>query len=208
MRCKFFSILLLFIFFFCGSFAFGQENQSISKSRKENVMKLMNYRFKGGFYTFEKLFLQSVKYPPYNDQICLIGMVLIDIEVNCAGEVVNVVVKNPIGLGVEEDISKFMASTAGKWNMCEDDKYTKVEIPVQYRMENVETNDEDAMIVVYGKNEGVVCYDDSYYLEKANKFLEKGYGKKAMPFLNQLIQRNPYNTDYYEMKKKAIELEK
>jgi hypothetical protein len=208
MSIKNLAVLALSLLIISNNFLVGQENQSVSQSRKENVMKLMNYRFKGGFYTFEKIFLQSVKYPPYANQICLVGIVLVEIDINCMGEVVNVKVKNPLGLGVEEDISNFMASTAGKWNTCNDDKYTKVEIPVQYRMENVETNNEDAMIIVYGKNEGVVCYDDSYYLEKAKKFLEKGNGKKAMPFLNQLIQRNPYNTEYQDMKKQAIELEK
>jgi hypothetical protein len=64
------------------------------------------------------------------------------------------------------------------------------------------------MIVVVGENKGVVCYDDSYYLEKATKYLEKGNGKKAITYLDQLILRNPYNTDYYEMKKQAIELAK
>jgi hypothetical protein len=201
-------VIALALFFMSNHFAFGQENTSISESRKEHVKELMNYRFKGGYYTFEKLAYESLKYPPYNDQICLVGMVLVDIEVNCEGEVVNVTVKNPIGLGVESDISKFLESTKGKWNNCEDDKYTHVEIPVKYKMENVETNDADAMIIIVGKNKGVVCYDDSYYLEKANKYLGKGNGKKAIPYLNQLIQRNPYNTDYYEMKKKAIELEK
>lgn len=201
-------ILAIAFLFIYNNFLFGQENKSISESRKENVRKLMDYRFKGGYYTFEKLFYSSVKYPPYNDQVCLVAMALMDIEVNCEGEVVKVTIKNPIGLGVEEDISKFLESTTGKWNTCDDDKYTKVEIPVQYRMENVETNDDDAMIVIIGKNKGVVCYDDSYYLEKANKFMEKGNGKKALPFLNQLIQRNPYNTEYYEMKKEALALKK
>lgn len=208
MNFKNIKVVALALLFVCSNFLFGQENTSISKSRKENVMKLMNYRFKGGYYTFEKLAYASLKYPPYNDQICLVGMVLIDIEVNCEGEVVNVKVKNPIGLGVEEDISKFLESTNGKWNKCDDDKYTQVEIPVQYMMENVETNNADAMIVIVGKNKGVVCYDDSYYLEKANKFMDKGNGKKAIPYLNQLIQRNPYNTDYYDMRNKAIELKK
>jgi len=202
------SVVALAIFLLSANFLSGQENTSISESRKENVKKLMDYRFKGGYYTFERLANAYLKYPPYNDQVCLVAMVLIDLEVNCEGEVVNVVIKNPVGLGIEDEISKFIESTAGKWNKCSDDKYTKVEIPVQYRMENVETNDVDAMIVIYGKNKGVVCYDDSYYLEKANKFMEKGNGKKAIPYISQLIQRNPYNTDYYEMKKKAIELGK
>lgn len=204
MSYKKFLVLAFMFQFFCNGFLFSQENTSISDSRKANVKKLMDYRFKGGYYTFEKLAYSALKYPPYNDQVCLVAMVLVEIEVNCEGEVVTVKVKNPIGLGVEEDISSFLESTQGKWNKCADDKYTQVEIPVQYKMENVETNNDDAMIVIVGKNKGVVCYDDSYYLEKANKYLEKGNGKKAIPYINNLIQRNPYNTEYYEMKKQAI----
>ena len=56
MNLKKISIITFAFFFISSGFLIGQENTSISDSRKENVKKLMNYRFKGGYYTFEKLF--------------------------------------------------------------------------------------------------------------------------------------------------------
>lgn len=208
MRLKIHSIIMLVLLFATIHPAFSQENTTISESRKANVRKLMDYRFKGGFYTFEKLFSTNVKYPTYSEQVCLVGIVLVEIEISCEGEIVNVLIKNPLRFGVEEDISKFFESTDGKWNKCNDEKYTKVEIPVQFMMDGLETNKDDAMIIIEGRNPGIVCYDDSYYIEKVQKYMEKGNGKKAIENLDVLIQRNPYNTEFYEMKKKAIELKK
>jgi hypothetical protein len=186
----------------------AQENQKISDARKANVMKLMDYRFKGGYYSFEKLAYKNLKYPELSESVCVVGIALVEIQVDCQGEIKSIKVKNPLRYGIDEDISKFIESTGGMWNKCNDDKYTKVEIPIQYVMDGLVTNNEDAMIVIHGKNPGVVCNDDSYYLEKAQKYLEKGNGKKAMGFIDILIVRNPYTNDYYEMKKKALALTK
>jgi hypothetical protein len=169
---------------------------------------MMDYRFKGGYYTFEKLALKNLKYPEFSEKICLVGIILVEINVDCEGNIKNVKIKNPMRYGIEDDITKFLETTKGMWNKCSDEKYTKVEIPIQYLMDGLETNNEDGMIVIFGKNPGVVCYDDAYYLERAKKYLDNENGKKALIYIDVLIQRNPYNNDFYEMKKQALSLKK
>ena len=184
----------------------AQDTTSISQSRKNNLISLLNYRFKGGFYSFEKEFIKQVTYPEMARNSCVVGIVLVSVVVDCNGTISDVRVKNPLGYGIDEMVSNFFVATENQWNHCTDSKYTKMEIPIQFRIKGTKTDEEAALLVCLAENPGFPCNDDEYYLKKAQRFLEKGRGLKAIDMLDILIKRNPYNTMYYEMKQKAIEM--
>ncbi len=204
---KIIPVLLVFLLII-SSAGYSQENTSISDSRKMSMKKLLDYRFKGGFYSFEKLFFKSVTYPEQATQNCIIGIAIASFQVDCDGNIKLVTVKNPLHYGIDEQITGFFQATAGNWNTCKDDRYTRFEIPIQFTLEGTVTDSVNALLVFEGENPGYVCNGDDYYLKKAKKELEKGRGKRAMEYLDVLIKRNPYNNEYYEMKKKAISTSK
>ncbi|MFA5418901.1 MAG: hypothetical protein WC341_10635 [Bacteroidales bacterium] len=184
----------------------AQDTTSVAQSRKDNLIELLNYRYKGGFYSFEKEFNNKVTYPVMAGSNCIMGIVLVSLVVDCNGTISDVRLKNPLGYGIDEMVSSFFAGTENQWNRCSDDKYTKMEIPIQFRTKGTKTDEESALLVCIGENPGFLCNDDEYYLKRAEKYLKKGNGKRAMEALDILIKRNPYNNVYYEMKKKAIEM--
>jgi len=192
---------LIAIFLLIGSMGYSQENTSVSDSRKMNMKKLLDYRFKGGFYSFEKLFLTSVTYPEQATQNCVIGITIASFQVDCDGNIKLVTVKNPLHYGIDEQITGFFQSTAGNWNTCKDDRYTRFEIPIQFTLKGTVTDSVNALLVFEGENPGYICNGDEYYLKKVKKELDKGKGKRAMEYLDVLIKRNPYKNEYYEMKK-------
>lgn len=188
-----------------GNFLFAQEESSISQARKDNLIELLNYRFKGGYYTFEKIFQQSVEYPPIASANCIMGIAIVSVKVNCKGIVDDLRIKTPLGYGIDNEISKFFAKTEGQWNNCRDEKYTKFEIPIQFKIKGSVTNTKDALLVFEVDNTpGYLCNDDQYYIDKLNKYISKGKNKKALQYLGVLIQRDPYNTDYYDMRMKIL----
>ncbi|HHL57838.1 MAG: hypothetical protein DRI88_06555 [Bacteroidetes bacterium] len=184
----------------------AQEVSTVSKSRKKNIKNQLDYRYRGGFYSFEKLFNKNVTYPEVLQKNCIMGIVIVSFVVNCDGELTDFSIKNPIHPLINEQLAKFFDLTQGQWNTCEDEKYSRFEIPIQFRINDVETNMQDAVFVCVTDTPGYVCNDDSYYFKKAEKLLEKGNGKKAEKYLDILIKRDPYNIEYYEMKKEAISL--
>jgi hypothetical protein len=184
----------------------GQEDLSISESRKKNLQKVLDYRFKGGYYSFERLFNKTVEYPEVAAQNCVMGIIIASFNVNCDGEIEKVALKTMLRYGIDEEVTKFFNATTGQWNTCDDDKYTHFDIPIQFRLEDVKTNTTDAILVKESKTIGYVCHDDDYFVEKINKYLEKGKGKKALQFANELILRNPYNNEYIDMRTKALSL--
>lgn len=182
----------------------SQEENSISKARKDNLIKLLNYRFKGGYYTFEKVFQQNIKYPPMAAANCIMGIAIVGFRVNCEGEVYDLKIKTPLGYGIDSEISAFFTKTAGQWNTCRDEKYTKFEIPIQFKLKGSVTNTEDALLVIEADNPGYLCNDDEYYIKKLEKYLSKGKNKKALQYLGIMIRRDPYNTYYYDLRNKIL----
>ncbi len=199
---------VLAVFFFIGEIN-AQEYSSVSESRASAIKSILDYRYKGGFYTFEKHFNSTVTFPESAKYNCRIGICVASLNIDCNGEIVEVKLKNPLRLGIDEEITNFFYSTTGNWNKCTYDKYTKFDIPIQFTIRGVETNSTDAVLIIVGEPiPGQSCYDDLYYLEKAEKMMEKRKGKKVLDYLNQLIRRNPYNTEYYEMQKEALSFQK
>lgn len=187
----------------------AQEYSSVSESRKESIRSILDYRYKGGFYTFEKHFNSTVTFPETANLNCRIGICVASMNIDCNGEIVEVTLKNPLKLGIDEEITNFINSTTGKWNTCTDNKYTKFDIPIQFTIRGIETNSTDAvLIVVADPLPGQTCFDDEYYIEKVEKLMEKKKGKKVLQYLHHLIRRNPYNTEYYEMQKEALSYQK
>ncbi len=199
-------IWIVILLLMSSQYSYAQDSTDISQQRKDNIIKLLNYRYKGGYYNFEKLFYKKVTYPEVARNNCIVGITILSITVECDGTVSDVRTKNSLGFGIDEAISMFMNETSGNWNTCTDPKYTKIEIPIQFRTDGTQTADDVALLTCIGENPGFVCNDDEYYLKKAERFLEKKKGKKAMEMLDILIKRNPYNTAYYEMKKKALDM--
>lgn len=195
------SVLLLM-----SSILSGQDNLSISESRKKNLRSILDYRYKGGYYSFERLFNKTVEYPEIAIQNCILGIVVASFEVDCEGVIQKITLKNIMKFGIDQQVTNFFYETEGNWNTCDDKKYTRFDVPIQFTLEDTETNTEDAILIVEKSSIGFDCNDDKYYLDRAKKNLDKGKGKKALSYINVLIQRNPYNHEYMEMRTKAISL--
>jgi len=202
------SLVLVSILFFSGSAAFSQLEETASASRKENLRKLFDYRYKGGFYSFERKFNNTVEYPEMARMNCIMGIVVVSMVVDCEGTPKQMSMKTSLGYGTNDELSKLFNSTTGEWNKCEDDKYTRFEVPIQFKIEGTDTNTDDALFIVEGEMPGHTCNGDSYYFKKAKKALDNEHAKKALKYINLLIQRDPYNTTYTDMRTKAISLMK
>lgn len=196
------------VFFFIGGLN-AQDYSSVSESRALGIKSILDYRYKGGFYTFEKHFNSSVTFPESALYNCRIGICVVSLLVDCNGDIVEVKLKNPLRFGIDEQITDFIYSTTRNWNACTDDKYVKFDIPIQFTIRGVETNFTDGVLISVGEPiPGQSCEDDQYYIEKVEKLMEKKKGKKALQYLNRLIRRNPYNNEYYEMQKEALSFQK
>lgn len=187
-----------------GGYLMAQDEESIAQTRKDNLIKVLNYRFKGGYYTFEKMFVKNVTYPEMAKLNCIVGISIISLNIDCEGNISGVRIKTPLGYGIDGEITNFIHATEGHWNNCNDDKYTKFEIPIQFLLEGTKTNETDALLVMIDENPGFLCNGDEYYIKKLEKYMDKEKYKKALPYIDIMIRRDPYNSHYFDLKRKAI----
>ncbi len=200
------SSLTLFLLLLFSGIIVAQDTLSISEQRKSNLINLLNYRYKGGYFNFEKLFHQKVTYPDIAKNNCVMGIILIDLTVDCEGTITDLRTKNNLSYGIDDIVKEFVLASEGQWNECSDNKYTRMEIPVQFVIEGTQTAENEALFICNGKSPGLKCKDDEDFMQRVEKAMEKGKKKKALENLDKLIKRNPYNPAYYELKQKALNL--
>jgi len=198
-------ILLVFSVLFFANHLISQENSTPAQSRKANLKQLLDYRYRGGYYSFERLFFKTVEYNEVAKKNCVVGIMIVRFDVDCEGEIKNLVIKNPLRWGLDAQVQGFLQATMGNWNTCTDDKYTRFEVPIQFTINDTETNSTDGMIILQADLTGYNCKGDSYFQEKLDDALEKNKKKKAVKYLDELIKRNPYDSDLYDLR---IELRK
>ena len=197
---------LVILGFILTSSVFAQQTTTVAESRNKQVTNLLDYRFTGGTYTFEKLFNQTVTYPEAARKNCIQGIIIASFTVTCDGQLGFVTIKNPLHYGIDDEVKKFFISTNGHWNKCHDKKFEHFEIPIQFKLAGTESLTDEGLFTFEGKNPGYVCNGEAYYLEKAKKYLDKGKGKKAISYLDILIRLDPYNSEYFKLKKQAISM--
>ncbi|MBW7847799.1 MAG: hypothetical protein H3C41_06930 [Bacteroidales bacterium] len=187
-------------------FAYSQSDSTLtdlSASRNKTVQHILDYRFRGGAGEFERLLLQQVKYTPEALSQCVMGTVILSFTVDCDNNMSEMRVRNPMYHGLNEQLQAFYKSTEGMWNRCNDRRYSRFEIPVLFKIEKVETH-AGGLFEIEGNSPGVPCRGDDYYFEQYKKNQAKGKTKKALQALDVLIHRDPYNQEYYDLKKNLL----
>lgn len=200
------NFVIIGIFFLFGTIGYSQENFTPAQSRNKQISTLLDYRFIGGTYTFEKIFNTTVTYPDIARKNCIQGIIIVSFDVTCDGKLGFVTIKNPLHYDIDNEVKKFFISTNGHWNKCHNSKYEHFDIPIQFKLKGTKTITEEGLFTFEGKNPGYVCNGEDYYLAKAKKYLDKKKPKKAIANLDILIRFDPFNQSYFEMKKQAIKM--
>ena len=199
-------LVIVGIIFLLATSGYSQKNITPAESRKKQISTQLDYRFKGGTYTFERIFNATVTYPDIARTNCIQGIIIASFDVTCDGELGFITIKNPLHYGIDNEVKKFFVNTNGHWNKCHDSKYEHFEIPIQFKLKDTKNITKEGLFIFEGKNPGYVCNGEVYYLEKAKKYLDKKKPKKAISNLDFLIRLDPYNNEYFEMKKQAIKM--
>ncbi|MBK9290975.1 MAG: hypothetical protein IPM52_05055 [Bacteroidetes bacterium] len=178
-------------------------SQSLSLSRNRNIQHQLDYRFRGGTGSFERLFYSMVEYTPEARRQCVVGTAIMSFTVDCEGNLGDFGLKNPLHYGLNEKLQEFFKASAGQWNRCEDPRYTRFEIPVLFTIAGTETSAR-GFLVVEAEVPGYKCKSDSFYFREYEKFKAKGRTRQALRSLDQLIRRDPYNTEWFELKRQLL----
>ncbi len=170
------------------------------RERNRAIQHLLDYRFRGGSGAFEKYLFEYVDYPTEARQKCIIGTTILIFTVDCDNNMSELRIRNPLHPKINDQLRRFYNATEGMWNHCEDQKYTRFEIPVLFIVGSTETT-ANAFIRYETEAEGMKCRSDAWHMEQYEKMKAKNKIKQALRNLDILIQRDPYNQTYYELKR-------
>jgi hypothetical protein len=194
--------IILFILLLFTWQAIAQASQpadSLQKIRDQHTRHMLDLRFRGGAGEFERQLLAAVDYTDRARRDCVLGVVILSFTVSCDNELGDFRMRNPLGYGINEQLSEFFNKTANNWNKCDDDRYTRFEIPVAFTLEGSQTGGR-GFITVEGLNPGYRCRADQYFIDRLQRYRERGRVKKAIEMVDVLIRRDPLNTAYTEIK--------
>lgn len=177
---------------------------NLAMSRNRSVRQLLDLRFRGGSGEFEKLLLNKVTFTPEARKNCLNSVVILSFTVDCNNNMSELKLRNAPYFGINEQLTAFYESIIGHWNSCSDERFTRFEIPVQLLIEGTETSGR-GFIIIEEKNPGYKCKSDQHYLDSIEKQRKKGRFKKALELTDILIKRDPYNQEYFELKKSLFD---
>lgn len=196
-------LLIIFVFQFPIMAQHMQLGDSLNEVRNQNIRHMLDLRFRGGTGEFERQLLAAVEYTAEARRNCVLGVVILSFSVGCDNELVNFRMRNPLGHGLNEQLRSFFESTDGNWNECDDDRYTRFEIPVAFMLDKTQTTAR-GFFTIDGGNPGYRCRSDEYYWDRMNRFRERGRTKKALEMIDVLIHRDPLNSKYTEVKRALL----
>lgn len=195
--------LLISILFISQLTAQNDAITTVHQSRNRAISQLLNYRFKGGEGAFEKIFYEHVDYPENGQRACVVGITILKFTVDCDNNMSELRIRNSLHPRINEQLKEFFEALEGQWNSCEDEAYTNFEIPILFTIRGVET-DARAYLEIDAPHQGSKCQSDAWHMEQFEKNKAKKKVKSALKALDILIQRDPYNEEYYELKRALL----
>jgi len=178
------------------------------------------YRFSHGDYSsFREYMQRNVYFPP--EAFNRTGVLLAGFILSNKGEIVNVFTLNSLTSAIDNQILDLIESTSGFWKAKpvqeQPNKNSIVIIPIVFCLKNTEfvVNAENIKLRLEDKIEFTVMAGQeqmtasSYtktkkLLKSVNELIFKGKYEKANEVVNELLRRDPLNTEYYS---KLIEIE-
>ena len=194
------TFLLIFVFLnLAGNTLIAQEN-------------VINTRFKGKETGLRTLLAKNLNYPALSLEEKSIGYSITGITITPEGKIFEISTINPIDESIEKDIYRVLQMTKNKW-LKSDTVSTNQTFYVQiaYALGNtpvIENPVKDKhnfidVIVVTALglgNDNFLPESDESIATKLGEALEKNKYSKAQSYIDELIRRNPFNKELYQLR--------
>ena len=187
----------------------------------QKYKKPIDYRFKNGEPGYSGFFSKSVRYPEASVKAGTFGNSITRVSVNPEGEINRIDIMNPIDSAIDNQVLHAIALSKNYWKKCDSISHDQVFyiqitfslpgfIPISYkpkRKELVSLFPDPIAITLPGpllptlskENEGRIwAIKNDELTAKANACLDSAKFEKALPFINELIKRDPFTRDLYK----------
>ena len=187
----------------------------------QNYKRPIDYRFKNGETGYSAFFSKSVSYPQSSIKAGTIGNSIARVSINPKGEINGITIINPIDSNIDSLVLRVIDQSRNYWKKCDTIKHDQVFFiqltfslpgfyPVLYKPKRKElvalfpdpiriTLSEPLLATLSKENEGKIwAVKNEQLTAKANAYLDSAKYEEALPYINELIKRDPFTRDLYK----------
>lgn len=170
------------------------------------------YRFRGGPAGFKSFFTNNIKLS--DTACCVVGNLITRVSVSPDGIINKIEIVNPVDSIIESEMIRVIKLSEKYWKKCDsadhDDVFyiqavisTKTFIPNYYRPSTEGLKryfPEPVFITRYDidHQSGFEVSENQVIHGKLNTLLDSGKYEESLPFINELIRRDPFSRDLYK----------
>lgn len=194
-------------------------NSSFSQRFKNPI----DYRFKNGEYGYLSFFSKNITFPLQSLEKGTIGNSITRVTLNPKGEITKTEIINPIDSSIDREVFRTIDLSENLWKACDTINHNQVFYiqiafslsgfqPNLYRPKSKEIQSlfpEPIIITLHEQMKSELSKEDELKIPfikteeisgKANSNLDIGKLEEALPFINELIKRDPFNRDLYKVR--------
>ena len=186
----------------------------------QKYKKPIEYRFKNGEYGYSAFFSKSITYPQASVKAGSVGNSITRVTLNPAGEIIGIYIINPIDSNIDHVVLDAIDRSRDFWKKCDTiihDQEFFIQIsfslpgiyPILFRPKTRElaalfpdplliTLPESLIATLTKQDEVIKDIKNEELTEKANTFLDSAKYDKALPYINELIKRDPFTRELYK----------
>lgn len=180
----------------------------------QNELKPINYRFEGQEKGFIDLINKNIRYPSESLDKDIVGFSISGLRITPNGKIDSIFILNPIDKFIDLEVIKLLKLSKKYWKksdtitvnqtfyvqivfistgMTQD---AKVESPVKKNRFFIDP----ISVTAFGINPVELPISDDTLIIKSTKLISIGKFEEALPILNELIRRNPFNKNLYQLR--------
>jgi hypothetical protein len=190
-------------------------------SYSQKYKKPIDYRFKNGEYGYSAFFSKSVFYPEASVNGGTFGNSITRVSINPNGEIDRIDIVNPIDSIIDSMVVHTIDQSRKYWKKCDSithDQVFYIQIsfslpgfyPIVFNPKRRElaalfpdpiliTLPEPILNTLSKQNEGKIwAVKNEALSSKANACIDSAKYEEALPYINELIKRDPFTRDLYK----------
>ena len=162
-------------------------------------------RYEGGPQAFYKFLGETLEYPRQARETARVGTSIVELTLSPEGKFTNLEIINPLGKGIDEDLLQTFRKTEDQWLALPGVSPIRMYFVITYLINNqpfyrmapdAKLFQEEVVVNAYGGNQSQQR-PHARLIENLHKFREKKKFKKALRFADELIRRDPLNSQWY-----------